>query len=73
MALDAGEGSEGKQPAEPQSNLDLAETFALLPIRNRLLRNAEPLRELSLAQAQPHPRLADFCRQCRDFIRRSAL
>ena len=45
------EGSEGEQPAEPQSNVDVAETLALLPIRNRLLTDAQPLRELFLAQA----------------------
>lgn len=46
-------GSEGEQPAEPQSNVDLAEALALLPIRNRLPGDAQPLSELFLAQAHP--------------------
>lgn len=61
-------GSKGEKAREPQSNVNLAETLAFLPIRNGLLRNAEPFCELSLSQTKPRPHLADLRCQRRDFL-----
>ena len=59
--------SGGEELREPQGDLDLSKPFSLFPIRNGLLRNAEPLRELSLGQIKSRAHLANLCGQGVEF------